>query len=121
MDERSAFRDLVVWQKSLDFANHFIDLTEKLETSRRHYRLVDQIEAAATSVPMNITEGKGRFSPKEFIHFLFIARGSLYKTMTLLEIFKLRNWIQPVDFDVLDNQSIEIAKNAQQPDSINKI
>ena len=59
---------------------------------------------------MNIAEGKGRFSPKEFKHFLFIARGSLYETMTLLEIFKLRNWIQPADFDVLDNQSIEIAK-----------
>jgi four helix bundle protein len=110
MNEKSAFRDLVVWQKSLEFANGVIDLTERLATERRHYRLVEQLEAAATSVPMNIAEGKGRFSQHEFKHFLYIARGSLYETMTLLEIFKLRNWIQPADYALLDEKSTEIAK-----------
>ena len=52
--EHSAYRDLVVWQKSMEFANAVIDLTGKLDTDRKHYRLVEQIEAAATSVPMNI-------------------------------------------------------------------
>ncbi|MBI5605158.1 MAG: four helix bundle protein [Deltaproteobacteria bacterium] len=42
---------------------------------------------------MKIAEGKGRFSKKEFVQYLYIARGSLYETMTLLEIFKRRNWI----------------------------
>ena len=56
----------MVWQKSMDFANSVIDLTEGLETERKHYRLVEQLEASATSVPMNIAEGKGRFSRKEF-------------------------------------------------------
>src|SRR5450756_1720501 len=88
----SSYRDLLVWQKSMEFANAVIDLTEKLDTDRKHYRLVEQIEAAATSVPMNIAEGKGRYSRKEFKHFLFIARGSLYETMTLLELFKMRGW-----------------------------
>jgi four helix bundle protein len=79
-NSRSAYRDLLVWQKSMDFANSVIDLTEELETNRKHYRLVEQIEASAASVPMNIAEGKGRFSRKEFKHFLFITRGSLYET-----------------------------------------
>jgi len=39
-NSRSAYRDLVVWQKSMDFANSVIDLTEQLETDRKHYRLV---------------------------------------------------------------------------------
>ena len=107
---RPAYRDLVVWQKSMDFANSVIDLTEKLETERKHYRLVEQLEASATSVPMNIAEGKGRFSRKEFKHFLFIARGSLYETMTLLELFKMRAWIQPPAFDTLEDRANEIAK-----------
>jgi four helix bundle protein len=55
-NSRSAYRDLVVWQKSMDFANSVIDLTEKLETERKHYRLVEQMEAAATSIPMNIAD-----------------------------------------------------------------
>lgn len=106
---RSAYRDLVVWQRGMEFANAVIDLTEKLETERRHYRLVEQLEAAATSIPMNIAEGKGRFSRKEFIRFLFVARGSLYETMTLLDIFKLRHWISIENFDSLEQQSNEIA------------
>ncbi|MGB8214537.1 MAG: four helix bundle protein [Anaerolineales bacterium] len=106
----SSYRDLVVWQKSMDFANAVIDLTESLQTDRKHYRLVEQLEAAATSVPMNIAEGKGRFSRKEFSHFLFIARGSLYETMTLLDIFKMRTWISPPAFDALESRATEIAK-----------
>ncbi len=59
------FKDLIVWQLSIQFANEIIDLSENLNTSRNHYRLVEQLEAAATSIPMNIAEGKGRYSKKE--------------------------------------------------------
>ncbi len=59
---------------------------------------------------MNIAEGKGRNSKKEFIHFLYIARGSLYETLTLLEIFKLRGWLNEDGFFKLENKSNEIAK-----------
>ncbi len=109
-NNNSSYKNLIVWQKSLIFANEVINLTEKMETDRKHYRLVEQLEAAATSVPMNIAEGKGRFSQKEFSHFLMISRGSLYETMTLLEIFKMRNWISEENFTLLENLSIEIAK-----------
>jgi four helix bundle protein len=110
MSERSSFKDLIVWQKSLEFANEVIDLAEKMKTERRHYRLIEQLEAASTSIAMNIAEGKGRSSRKEFRHFLFIARGSLYETVTLLEMFKLRNWIELDQFAVLEEKSIMIAK-----------
>lgn len=117
-----SYKDLVVWQKSIEFANSVIDLTEQLETERKHYRLVEQLEAAATSVPMNIAEGKGRFSKKEFSHFLMIARGSLYETMTLLEIFLLRKWITNENFDSLQSLADQIAKmlNALN-NSVNKL
>jgi four helix bundle protein len=105
-----SYKDLLVWKKSIEFANLVIDLTEQLETERKHFRLVEQLEAAATSVPMNIAEGKGRFSKKEFSHFLMISRGSLYETMTLLEIFLLRKWITNENFDTLQTQADHIAK-----------
>jgi four helix bundle protein len=39
-----------------------------------------------------------------------ISGGSLYETMTLLEIFLLRKWITKEDFDALQIQADQIAK-----------
>ena len=107
---QSSYKDLLVWQKSMVLSNDVIDLVDHLETDRKHYRLIEQLEAAVTSIPMNIAEGKGRESKKEYIHFLHISRGSLYETLTLLEIFQMRNWIKTEAFQKLENQSAEIAK-----------
>ena len=80
------------------------------QSDNRSFGKIKQLEASATSVAMNIAEGKGRYSRKEFSHFLIIARGSLYETMTLLEIFLLRKWIDFDRFNSLEKQAIEIAK-----------
>ncbi len=105
-----AYKDLTVWQKSMDFANAVVSVIEVLDTPRKHYRLFEQLEAAATSIPMNIAEGKGRISRKEFVHFLHVSRGSLYETLTLLELFLMRGWLGSEKFLELEHQSIEIAK-----------
>jgi len=102
------FEDLEVWRKSIDFANQVISVTEDVSSPRKHYRLLEQSESSATSIPMNIAEGKGRFSKKEFTQFLYIARGSLYETMTLLIIFRMRNWINSETFELLEAQAKEI-------------
>jgi four helix bundle protein len=107
---QSSYKELQVWQKSMVFADEVIDLIDEMETPRKHYRLFEQLESAVTSVPMNIAEGKGRNSKKEFVHFLYIARGSLYETITLLEIFKMRSWLDDNSFIELENKSNEIAK-----------
>ncbi|HQT91380.1 MAG TPA: four helix bundle protein [Candidatus Kryptobacter bacterium] len=90
---RFSFEDLDVWQRSVDFSNLVINLVDSLDSDRKHFRLIGQLEAAVTSIPMNIAEGKGRFSKKEFVQFLYIARGSLFETITLLEIFRRQRWI----------------------------
>jgi len=58
---------------------------------------------------MNLAEGKGRNSKKEFVQYCYIARGSLYETMTLLEIFKRKALISEADFLLLKSEGIEIA------------
>jgi four helix bundle protein len=107
---QSDYKNLQVWQKGMAFANAVIDLTEKVQTPGKHYRLMEQLESAATSVPMNIAEGKGRHSDKEFIRFLYIARGSLYERMTLLSIFEMRSGITHQSLEALKIQSDQIAK-----------
>jgi four helix bundle protein len=104
-----AYENLEVWNKAVDFAVDVIDAVEKISTDRKHYRLLEQIEACSTSIAMNIAEGKGRFSKKEFVHFLYISRGSLYETMTLLEVFRRKKWITDSEYAKLEKDGIEIA------------
>ena len=103
------YEDLDVWDRAVDFAVKVIELVETIDTGRKHYRLLEQIEASSTSVSMNLAEGKGRFSKKEFVQYCYIARGSLYETMTLLEIFKRKDWISAEKFSSLKSEGIEIA------------
>jgi len=79
---RFGCEDLDIWNRATDFAVKVIELIETINTGRKHFRLFEKIESSATSIPMNIAEGKGCFSPKEFTLFCFIARGSLYETIT---------------------------------------
>jgi four helix bundle protein len=58
---------------------------------------------------MNIAEGKGRFSKNEFVHFLYISRGSLYETMTLLEVFRRKGWISDDQYHLHKKHGILIA------------
>lgn len=44
--EKFEFEDLLVWEKAVDFADMVLDLMERLETTRKHYRIVEQMEAA---------------------------------------------------------------------------
>ena len=68
---RSAYRDLVVWQKVMDFANSIIDLTENLETDRKHYRLVVQLRSTA-----QILEQNHWLFPAFWLHqFSYLFRG----------------------------------------------
>lgn len=106
---RFGYEDLAVWDRAVDFAVRVINIVESLESSRKHFRLLEQIEASASSISMNLAEGKGRFSKKEFTHYCYIARGSLYETMTLLEIFKRKTWISDTEFHNIKSEGIEIA------------
>jgi four helix bundle protein len=103
-----AFEDLLVYQKSLDFSISVIGIIDEIETPRKHFRVIEQLEASCTSVALNIAEGKGRFSKKEFKQFLYIARGSLYETVTILEIFKRKEWTKKEVHDELYRQADEI-------------
>ena len=72
----------------------------------KYYRLIGQMEAAVSSVAQNIAEGKGRQYKKEFIQYLYIAEGSLFELLTLVEVFKRRG--------VIDEQEAnEIRKRAE--------
>lgn len=81
---KRSYRDLYIWQASVDLAIRVLALTDEIPL-RRRFALVDQLTRASLSVPSNIAEGKG-LSAKELRYFLGIARGSLFELKTQLEI-----------------------------------
>lgn len=69
------FENLVVWKKARELNKALYPITRRGEM-RFDTRFVQQIRAAAGSVMDNIAEGYERNGNKEFINFLFIAKGS---------------------------------------------
>ena len=109
-DKTFAFEDLLVWQKSVDFAEAVVLTIDEIEAPRKHYRLIEQIESSAVSVSANIAEGKGRYSVKDFVRFLYIARGSLFESISRLIIANRLCWIGDRKLSELKAAGEEIAK-----------
>jgi four helix bundle protein len=80
-----SFRDLVVWQKSIQLTVAVYKITRDFPRDEI-YGLTSQIRRSAISVPSNIAEGQGRLSSGEFRQFLGIARGSNFELQTQLEV-----------------------------------
>lgn len=83
----SSYRDLVVWQHSMDMTELVYAFVGQLPADER-FGLVSQMCRAAISMPSNIAEGWGRgtSSDRQFLSFLRITRGSLYELETQLEL-----------------------------------
>jgi four helix bundle protein len=79
------YRDLRVWQESVEMAINVYGLTRAFPKEEL-YGLTSQIRRSAISVGSNIAEGQGRLSKKDFRHFLSQARGSLFEMETQLVI-----------------------------------
>jgi four helix bundle protein len=77
----SSFQDLRVWQQAMTLAAAAYKATE-LFPKPEVYGITSQIRRAAVSVASNIAEGKGHRSDREFLHFLYHARGSLFELET---------------------------------------
>jgi hypothetical protein len=56
-----AFEKLMVYQKALDFSIAVIQVIDEIDTPRKHYKLIEPLEASCTSVCLNIAEGRGDF------------------------------------------------------------
>ena len=76
----ASFEDLDVWKRACRQA---LEIYQVLK-STKEFGLKNQMERAAVSVASNIAEGAERDSPKDFIRFLNIAKGSNAELRTQL-------------------------------------
>lgn len=103
------FRELEVWKEAKQIALAVYELTERFP-DREKFGLISQIQRAAISVASNIAEGAGRQHKKEFIHFLHLARGSLFELLTQIEISTELGLIKEDDFDDLNERCVTLTK-----------
>ena len=83
MGEITSYRDLLVWQQSMDLAAHVYELSRSWPRDEI-YGLTSQARRSAVSVCANIAEGYGRENRGSYVQFLKIAQGSLKELETHL-------------------------------------
>lgn len=79
------FEKLEVYQRAVNLAQNIAALTETFPP-KGYYHLVDQLRRASLSISLNIAEGNGRWHAKERKNFFWIARGSVFECVPLLEL-----------------------------------
>ncbi len=103
------FKELIVWQKSMDLVVLIYKLTELFPKSEI-YGLTSQIRRAAVSIPSNISEGNTRGTKKDYRHFLLIAFGSGAELETQIEIAKRLDFGKDINFKEVDDLLNEVMK-----------
>jgi four helix bundle protein len=103
-----AFEKLLVYQKSVDFANQACDLTEQFLVRYQH--LADQVNCASLFIASSIAEGNGRFTKPERKHFFGIARGSVQGCVPQLELARRRKLVSDEHHAQLKFQLEEISR-----------
>jgi len=99
------FEKLLVWQKAIELVRLVYEVSKTFPSGER-YALTDQLRRAVVSIPSNIAEGNGRISNRDYAHFLGIARGSLYETITQLRIARVLGYVS--DLPEIESLSLEV-------------
>jgi four helix bundle protein len=103
------YKDLLVWQRSIQLSLAIYRLTATFPQDER-YGLTSQLRRAGVSVPSNIAEGYGRGTRKEYKHFLMVARGSTLEVQTQLTIARELEFCQQDQMAKAEWLSEEVSK-----------
>jgi four helix bundle protein len=103
------FEDLIVWQRSMSFAERVYRLTQTFPTHER-YGLVSQLRRSSASVSANIAEGSGRFTPGEFKNALSNSRGSLKESESFLIFTGRVGYLPQIEIDAARSEADEISR-----------
>jgi len=104
------FQDLLAYKKSFEVAMEIFEETKKFPREEK-YSLTDQIRRSSRSVSANIAESyaKRRYT-KHFISKLTDSDGENLETQSWLQFAKERKYIDEIKFDVLFEQTVQVAK-----------
>ncbi len=109
MNSIQSYKDLMVWQKAMDLVEIVYRITKEFPREEI-YGLTAQIRRSVISIPSNIAEGQRRHHLKEYVQFLFIAKGSVAELETQIEIAKRLSFLSNPLFTNVESLLTEISK-----------
>jgi len=109
MAKVEVFEDLEIWKEAKELNKNVYTLTLKGEISK-DFRFRDQIRASAGSIMDNIAEGFERGGNKEFVQFLFIAKGSCGETRSQAHRALDFEYITTTEHEQLLERTIQLSK-----------
>lgn len=102
------YKKLDVWKKAHELYMFIKKDVVKYLPAEERYEMASQMQRAALSVPLNIVEGCGRYTDKDFAHFLDNSLGSTnevdYCCFAALEL----NYITREIYDVVNKMINEV-------------
>lgn len=104
------FRELKIWQLSYELTLEVYKVSRDFPECER-FGITSQLRRSSISTPANISEGCGRASDKDLMHFLNIALGSAYETECHLMIARDLGYLNEVDFNRLNQKLVEAEKS----------
>ena len=102
------FEDIEAWQEARKLSSWIYAVTRS-GTFSRDFSLRDQLRRAAVSVMSNIAEGFDRGGNREFIQYLYIAKGSAAEVQSQLYVALDAGYITPDEFQKLYAQARSVA------------
>lgn len=105
----NTYKDLTVWQKSIDLVLEVYATTDKFPKDEI-FGITSQIRRSAVSIPSNIAEGKMRGSANEFKRFLSIAFASGAELETQIYISKKLSKTKDLDYNKVDSLLGEVMR-----------
>ena len=97
MTSIKSFHDLEIWKLSHQLVLEVYKIS-KMFPKEENFRITSQLLRAAYSIPSNIAEGMGRYSRKEFVNFLTIARGSVEECKYFILLAKDLRYLSEIIF-----------------------
>ncbi len=103
------WKNLKVWEKAHSLVLETYKITLNFPKEEL-YGLTSQIKRAVVSVPANIVEGQSKNTTKEYIQYLYNARGSLEETRYHLLLARDLGYLQEKQYCTIENMCQEISK-----------
>src|ERR687891_85409 len=103
------FEGLDIFHLAVDFSVRVHELVKKFPPEER-FDLTSQAKRAANSIALNIAEGSGRGTKKDFSHFLDMAMGSTFETVACFFIAEKRSYISKQDLEEIKREGESVGK-----------
>jgi four helix bundle protein len=103
------YQDIAAWQKGMDLVDAVYEAVGRFPKSEM-FLLSQQMRSAALSIPSNIAEGNGRWSTRDYRHFVVQARGSAYELETHILVAQRRKFFTREQATVLLSLTKEVCR-----------